>query len=323
MARVDNTGRTELAVTTTGVVTSVAFTAAPSSVFDVSGSPITGSGTIALSMDNQSANTVLAGPSTGATAAPAFRALVNADVPQVLSVASLQVNAGSLAASAVVEIDSTTKGLLIPSMTTTQRNAIGSPANGLLVYDTSLSQLFQYQGGAWNAFGVSGAGSLTVTDGTHSVASITSLTFSGATISGTSPSATATINGLTNSTNKLSGDVSMTTANTFYDGPSLSLAAGTWMLFGCVLCTCAAFATDFTGKLWDGTTVIASVQSPRNAAAASVTAMLPLSGIVTLGSTTTIKISAAGNNNTCIMRAAAQVNGAGNNAAYLNAVKIG
>jgi hypothetical protein len=64
-----------------GTVTSVAFTASPSSVFDVSGSPITSSGTIALSMDNQNANTVLAGPTTGAAAAPAFRALVAADLP--------------------------------------------------------------------------------------------------------------------------------------------------------------------------------------------------------------------------------------------------
>lgn len=64
-----------------GTVTSVAFTAAPSGIFDVSGSPITASGTIALSMDNQSANTVLVGPTSGGAATPAFRALVAADVP--------------------------------------------------------------------------------------------------------------------------------------------------------------------------------------------------------------------------------------------------
>ena len=67
-----------------GTVTSVAFTADPSSVFDVSGSPVTTSGIIALSMDNQSANTVLSGPTTGSAAAPAFRALVAADIPATL-----------------------------------------------------------------------------------------------------------------------------------------------------------------------------------------------------------------------------------------------
>jgi hypothetical protein len=45
------------------------------------------------------------------------------------------------------------------------------------------------------ASGTSGGGSLTVTDGTHTVTGTTTLTFSGATVSGTSPNATATISG--------------------------------------------------------------------------------------------------------------------------------
>lgn len=65
----------------TGTVTSVALAATPSSVFDVSGSPVTGSGTLTLSMDNQNANLILAGPSTGSAAQPAFRSMVAADIP--------------------------------------------------------------------------------------------------------------------------------------------------------------------------------------------------------------------------------------------------
>lgn len=56
-----------------GNVKSVALSASPASVFNVGGSPITVSGTLTLSMDNQNANTVLAGPSSGAAAEPAFR----------------------------------------------------------------------------------------------------------------------------------------------------------------------------------------------------------------------------------------------------------
>jgi hypothetical protein len=44
-------------------------------------------------------------------------------------------------------------------------------------------------------FTLSAGGSLTVTDGTHSVAAVTNLTFSGATVSGASPNATVTISG--------------------------------------------------------------------------------------------------------------------------------
>ena len=62
-----------------GTVTSVAFTAP--SQFAVSGSPITTSGTLALTWNNQVANRVLAGPATGVDAAPTFRALVADDIP--------------------------------------------------------------------------------------------------------------------------------------------------------------------------------------------------------------------------------------------------
>lgn len=68
-----------------GTVTSVGLSAAPSSVFNVSGSPVTGAGTLALSMDNQSANTALMGPTSGGAAAPAFRALVAGDMAPILT----------------------------------------------------------------------------------------------------------------------------------------------------------------------------------------------------------------------------------------------
>ena len=48
--------------------------------FSVSGSPVTGSGTIAISKANENANTVWAGPASGAAAAPAFRSLVSRDL---------------------------------------------------------------------------------------------------------------------------------------------------------------------------------------------------------------------------------------------------
>jgi hypothetical protein len=52
-------------------------------------------------------------------------------------------------ASAQLEVDSTTKGVLLPRMTTTQKNAIASPATGLLVFDTTLAALCEYNGSAW------------------------------------------------------------------------------------------------------------------------------------------------------------------------------
>jgi hypothetical protein len=53
--------------------------------FSVTGSPVTASGTLSVAKNNQSANTVYSGPSSGGAVAPTFRALVQADLPGVLA----------------------------------------------------------------------------------------------------------------------------------------------------------------------------------------------------------------------------------------------
>jgi hypothetical protein len=63
-----------------GTVTSVAL-ALPGSVFTVSGSPVTASGTLTGAFATQTANKVFAGPTTGSAATPAMRLLVGADLP--------------------------------------------------------------------------------------------------------------------------------------------------------------------------------------------------------------------------------------------------
>jgi hypothetical protein len=55
----------------------------------------------------------------------------------------------SPSASAILDAQSTTKGVRMPNMTTTQKNAISSPAAGLMVFDTTLAKLCVYSGSAW------------------------------------------------------------------------------------------------------------------------------------------------------------------------------
>ena len=55
--------------------------------------------------------------------------------------------------SAMFQIDSTTQGFLPPRMTTVQMNAIGTPATGLIVYDTTTNQWMGYQGTSWVILG--------------------------------------------------------------------------------------------------------------------------------------------------------------------------
>jgi hypothetical protein len=72
--------KTLSAAGTGGTVSSVGLNV-PGALYNVGGSPVTGSGSITLSLLNQGANTLLAGPATGSAAAPVFRALVPADIP--------------------------------------------------------------------------------------------------------------------------------------------------------------------------------------------------------------------------------------------------
>lgn len=59
-------------------------------------------------------------------------------------------NPMTLNSTAAFETESTTKGLLPPRMTTAQRDAIATPASGLLVYNTTTNLLEVYNGTIWS-----------------------------------------------------------------------------------------------------------------------------------------------------------------------------
>lgn len=61
-------------------------------------------------------------------------------------------------ASAILDVKSTTQGVLVPRMTQTERNAIASPATGLMIYQTDNTPGFYYNAGTpaskdWKAVG--------------------------------------------------------------------------------------------------------------------------------------------------------------------------
>jgi len=62
----------------------------------------------------------------------------------------IKTGSGAPVASAILDVDSTTKGFLPPRMTTTQKNAIATPAAGLVVYDSTTNKLQCYNGSTWN-----------------------------------------------------------------------------------------------------------------------------------------------------------------------------
>lgn len=63
---------------------------------------------------------------------------------------SINANAAVADTSAILDVSSTTKGLLVPRMTAVQKNAIVTPATGLLIYQTDGSAgFYYYTGTSW------------------------------------------------------------------------------------------------------------------------------------------------------------------------------
>lgn len=118
-----------------GTVTSVAMTAP--AFLSVSGSPITASGTLALSLATQSANLVFAGPSSGSAAAPTFRSLVGADLPNPSSS-----TLGGVQSKAAVSHQ------FLTSISTSGVPALAQPA---------MADISDYVTGTWTPVDMSGA----------------------------------------------------------------------------------------------------------------------------------------------------------------------
>jgi hypothetical protein len=74
--------------------------------------------------------------------------------------AGVSLNIGGTApdASAIMDISSVTKGILIPRMSTAQREAIVAPVAGLMVYDNTTNGFWFYNGAAWTQISGGGGG---------------------------------------------------------------------------------------------------------------------------------------------------------------------
>ncbi|MFT3678715.1 MAG: hypothetical protein QM791_00495 [Ferruginibacter sp.] len=68
---------------------------------------------------------------------------------KLVSAQSVGIGTNSPVSSAVLDISSNNKGLLMPRLSSTQRKAIVSPANGLIVFDNNTSSYWYFSNGNW------------------------------------------------------------------------------------------------------------------------------------------------------------------------------
>ena len=62
------------------------------------------------------------------------------------------------ATGAMLDVKSTTKGFIVPRMTTVQKATLGgtSPVNGVIIYDTDLKSFYYWENSTWNQVAASG-----------------------------------------------------------------------------------------------------------------------------------------------------------------------
>lgn len=131
---------------TAGSVTSVGLSL-PATLFSVSGSPVTSSGTLTGALIVQSANKLFAGPSAGGDAAPTFRSLVNADIASAGAAltktddTNVTLTLGGNAATSLVNAASLTLGWTGQLSVPRGGTGLASVAQGDLLYGSAANTL--------------------------------------------------------------------------------------------------------------------------------------------------------------------------------------
>ena len=70
------------------------------------------------------------------------------------SLGNVNIGTANNDSSAVLNINSTTQGITLPSMTEIQRDAINSPTTGLLIFQNDgIAGFYYYDGNAWTLIG--------------------------------------------------------------------------------------------------------------------------------------------------------------------------
>lgn len=159
--------------------------------------------------------------------------------------------------SAVLDVRSTTKGMLPPRMTTAQRTAIATPATGLMVYDTDTLTVWQYNGTGWvevGSGGTSGAQYNVIANyGFEATSYSEDWTASGGTL------AAAAGSNILFGAQSATWDASASTQTLSYASQAIGEGYKSNNCEGAIFIKTPSGTATHTVQVWDGTNVLASV----------------------------------------------------------------
>lgn len=176
-------------------VTSVALSLP--SIFSVSGSPVTTTGTLSASLNTQSSNSVFAGPTTGSSATPTFRSLVDGDIPVAIARLASPTFTGTvtiptLTLTNALSVSNGGTGATTAAGARTNLGAAESGANSSITSLSGLTTALSVGQGGTGTSTTPTAGKILIgkADGTYAVATLSQGTTNGVTITNGSGSIT-------------------------------------------------------------------------------------------------------------------------------------
>lgn len=175
----------------------------------------------------------------------------------IISPGSVAVGKSTAADSkAVLDLSSTTKGMLPPRMTTTQRDNIASPTTGLTIYNTTTNQMNVYNGTSWGAVGGGAGGIYDVAQNLITNSGCESATTGWTESGGTLGRDTTTANLGGNATGVCSWDPSASSQTLAYTSVTVTSNDRLSGRNGVISCDVKTAATDLKLQVYDGTNVL-------------------------------------------------------------------
>lgn len=129
---------------------------------------------------------------------------------------------------------------------------------------------------------------------------------------------------ITNLSANLAADVAMSVTGTWYDGPGITLTAGTWLVWGkAQFNRTATTATQWVARLSTGSVHYSSGQTYQ-ASLSGHTAEVSLFAVVVVAINTLVKVqgTTSAGAAACLMKAATPASASGNNATQIAAIKL-